>query len=97
MPGALWVTSYRAITNAAQLALYAANAVPAIEAGGGRFLARGLPAKVFEDGLLERTVVIHFPSLQAALNCYESPTYQAALVHLKDACVRDLRIIEAIE
>jgi Domain of unknown function (DUF1330) len=38
-----WVTFYRSITNHSALAEYASLAGPAIEAGGGRFLAGGTP------------------------------------------------------
>lgn len=36
-----WVSCYRSITNPDALAAYAKLAGPAIEAGGGKFLARG--------------------------------------------------------
>jgi uncharacterized protein (DUF1330 family) len=62
---------------------------------GGRFLARGQPARVFEAGVDERTVVIEFDSVDAAVAAYESPAYQEALRALGDGAERDLRIIEA--
>jgi uncharacterized protein (DUF1330 family) len=63
---------------------------------GGRFLARGQPARVFEGGLDERTTVIEFDSVEAAVAAYESPGYQEALRALGDGAERDLRIIEGV-
>ena len=52
-------------------------------AAGGRFLARGMPAHVyFEAGARERTVVLEFPSVAAAVAAYNSAAYQAALMLL---------------
>ena len=54
MAKAYWVTTYRQINDPDKLAVYAQLAGPAISAGGGRFLARGMPAKAYEAGLQER-------------------------------------------
>lgn len=35
----------------------------AVLAAGGRFLTRGIPAKAYEHGVKERTVVVEFESL----------------------------------
>src|SRR5919199_695561 len=40
-----WVTFYRWVRDPAALAEYGKLAVPAIEAGGGRILARGVPGR----------------------------------------------------
>ena len=58
MAKAYWISCYRKITDPAKLAAYAKLAGPAIEAGGGRFLARATAAKAYEDGKTERTVLI---------------------------------------
>ena len=63
---------------------------------GGRFLVRGLPAKTYEAGIAQRTVVIEFDSVAAAIAAHDSPGYQAALVALGDAAERDMRIVEGI-
>jgi uncharacterized protein (DUF1330 family) len=91
-----WITFYRAISNPAALAEYAKLAGPAIEAGGGRFLARGIPAKAFEAGVHERAVLIEFESLAKAIVAYESPRYQAAKKLLEGAVERDVRIVEGV-
>ena len=88
-----WITCYRSVTDEAALTNYARIAGPAIEAHGGRFLARGIPVKAYEFGLNQRLVIIEFESVQKAIEAYESPEYQAALAILKDAAERDVRII----
>ena len=92
---AYWITFYRSISDPGALQAYAALAVPAIEAGGGRILARGLAAHAFEGGLRERTVLVEFDSLEQARKTYESPAYQEAVAKLAGAADRDLRLIEA--
>jgi uncharacterized protein (DUF1330 family) len=89
-----WVTFYRSVSNPAALAKYARLAGPAIQAGGGRFLTRGVAARTFEAGLSERSVVIEFDSVAQAIAAYESPAYQAALKVLQGAAERDVRILE---
>jgi len=94
MPKAYWVVTYRSIKSPEKLAAYAKLAAPAVEAHGGKFLVRGMPAKVYEAGINQRTVVSEYPSLQAALAAHDSPAYKKALEALGDGAERDLRIIE---
>ena len=89
-----WIALYRSVSNPAALAEYAKLAGPAIQAGGGRFLARGVAARAFEAGLTERSVVIEFDSVAQAIAAYEGPAYQAALKVLQGAAERDVRILE---
>ena len=96
MPKAYWISAYHAIHDAHKLATYAGLAGPAISAGGGRFLARGTAAKAYEAGLLQRTVIVEFESLDKALACHDSAAYQAALRALGDGATRDLRVVEGI-
>jgi uncharacterized protein (DUF1330 family) len=96
MAKAYWITSYREILDPGKLAAYAKLAGPAIEAGGGRFLARGIPAKVYEAGLSERTVLIEFDSIEHAIAVHDSPSYQKALAALEGGVVRDLRIVSGV-
>ncbi len=60
---------------------YVAEATPAYEAHGARFLVRGGTATPLEGDGRARNVVIEFPSLEQARACYESETYQAARAH----------------
>ena len=92
---AYWVNTVRELTDADKLARYAELATPAIAAHGGRFIARGLPEAAFEEGTLERTAIIEFPSVAAAVAAYESEGYQAALAALDGGALRDIRIIPA--
>ena len=55
---------------------------------------RGTPAKVYEKGLMERTVVTEWESLAKAVAAHDSPAYQEALRALGDGVERDLRICE---
>jgi uncharacterized protein (DUF1330 family) len=96
MAKAYWVCFYRSISNPAALAEYAKLAGPAIQNGGGRFLARGTPAKTFEAGKDQRTVVIEFDSVQQATSTYESNAYQTALRAIEGSVERDVRIVEGI-
>lgn len=89
-----WIAFYRSVSNPAALAEYAKLAGPAIQAGGGRFLARGTPYRTYEAGMNERTVVIEFDSVQSAVATYESSGYQAALQRLQGAAEREIRIVE---
>jgi len=91
-----WISAYRKIHNADKLAAYAQLAGPALAAAGGRFLARGLPAKVTENGLMERTVIIEFDSVEQAKAAHDSPAYQEALRVLGKAVDRDLRIVPGV-
>ncbi len=96
MAKAYWTVFYRAIRNPDALAAYAKLAGPAIQAAGGRFLVRGSPAKVYEQGMNQRVVVIEFDSLERALAAHDTPEYQAALAALGDGVEREIRIVEGV-
>jgi len=96
MAKAYWITLYRSIRDQEALNAYAKLAGPAIQAGGGRFLVRGVPARVYEGGLEQRTVVIEFDSVAQALATHDSPAYRQALHALGNGAERDMRIIEGV-
>ena len=96
MSKAYWISTYRAITDPAAMAEYGKLAGPAIQAGGGRFLARGMPSKVYEAGLEQRAVLIEFDSVEKAITTHDSPGYQAALKALGNGAERDIRIVEGM-
>lgn len=96
MAKAYWITCYRQITDPTKLTAYAQLAGPAIESGGGRFLARGMAVKSHEDGVTERTVIIEFDSVEQAMAAYGSAAYQAALAALAGGAVRDVRIVPGV-
>jgi uncharacterized protein (DUF1330 family) len=94
MAKAYWISAYRKINDPEKLAAYAKLAGPAVQAAGGKFLARGTPAKTYEAGLSQRCVVIEFDSVAAATAAHDSAGYQAALDALGDGAERDIRIME---
>lgn len=95
MKKAYWINTFRSIRDEQKLAAYIELAGPAMRAAGGRFLARGLPTHAFESGHVERTTLIEFDSVDAAVAAYQSRAYQEALLVLDDGAERDIRIIEA--
>ncbi len=96
MAKAYWISNYRRIIDPDKLAAYAKLAGPAIEGGGGRLLARAPAARAYEDGVLERTVIIEFESLEKAIAVHDSPAYQAALAALGNGAVRDVRLVPGL-
>jgi len=97
MAKAYWISCYHTISDASAVAAYAKLAGPALQGAGGRFLARGMPAQVYEAGLVERTVLIEFASVAQAKAAHDSAAYQEALAALGTGAVRDLRIIEGVD
>ena len=96
MAKAYWISAYRAVKDPEKLAAYAKLAGPALTAAGGRFLARGEPAHVYELGMKQRTVLLEFDSVAQAVAAHDSPAYQAALAALGDGADREIRIIEGV-
>lgn len=76
---------------------YQALAPAAFAAHGARFLARGGAHEVMEGPVLDRHVVIEFPSLAAAKACYASAEYQAAKARRDGAAVAHVVIVEGLE
>ncbi len=65
---------------------FMAGARPAVEAAGGRYLARGGAHKVHEgDWVPRRIVLIEFPSVAAFESFYEGEAYRR-LKPIRDAC-----------
>ena len=91
-----FISCYRELKDPAKLAAYAKLATAAIEAAGGRFLVRGVAAKAYESGQLERTVVIEFNSVEQAIAMHDGAAYQAALALLEGGAVRDVRIVAGV-
>lgn len=90
---ALWI-AHVTVSDPEAYAKYAQAAGPAIAAHGGVFLARGGRFQQMEGSERPRNVVARFPSFDAAIACYNSSEYQAALAHAKGASERDLVIVE---
>ena len=75
---------------------YSERAEAIIISYGGRYLARGGSNITMEGREFGRNVVIEFPSMQAALDCYKSKEYLAAWDCQDGHAVRDLCIVEGL-
>ena len=75
---------------------YVAAAKPAFEKYGANFLARGGPFQRLEGQVRARNVVIEFPSLQAALDCYNSPEHQVAAAIRQEAADAEMVVVEGV-
>ncbi|MDR6631839.1 uncharacterized protein (DUF1330 family) [Phyllobacterium sp. 1468] len=73
---------------------YISKAKPAFEKYGANFLARGGLYHVLEGQARGRNVVIEFPSVQAALDCYNSKEYQAARAIRITVADGDMLVVE---
>ncbi len=96
MPKGYWV-AHITVTDMDAYQAYR-NVVPAILAAhGGRFIVRAGTQNVVEGEARPRTVVIEFPSLQAAQGCYDLAEYQAAKALRTNASSGDICIVEGWE
>ena len=77
MPKGYWIAHVE-VKNPEAYKDYVAAAKPAFEKYGAKFLARGGAYEATEGRGRARNVVIEFPSLKAAQDCYHSPEYGAA-------------------
>lgn len=93
---ALWIANVH-VTDAEAYMRYARLATGAIESFGGKFLARSGRHVQLEGRDRARNVVARFPSVEAAVECYNSPAYQEALAFAKGAAERDLVIVEELQ
>ncbi len=92
---AYWIAHVN-VTDSDAYGEYAKRATPAIEAHGGKFLARGGQTVSLEGNEFARNVVVEFPSLDQAVACYHSEAYQEAKSHQEGAAVRDLLVVEGV-
>lgn len=93
---ALWI-AHVTVTDAEAYGQYASRATKAIAGHGGVFLARAGRAVQLEGQGHARNVVARFPSVEAAVDCYNSPAYQEALSFAKNAATRELVVVEEID
>ncbi len=75
---------------------YISTATPAFERYGANFLARGGSVTQLEGKGRSRNVVIEFPSMQHALDCYNSEEYQQALKIRKEVADSELMIMDGL-
>jgi uncharacterized protein (DUF1330 family) len=93
---AYWI-AHVTVTDPEAYKAYQALAPAAFARFGGAFVVRGGDAQVMEGPELARHVVIVFPSLQAAKDCYASPEYTAARAARDGAATVHLTIVEGLE
>jgi uncharacterized protein (DUF1330 family) len=91
-----FVVTYRKINDQEKWSAYAKLAAPAIQRAGGKFIVRGNPAKVFEQGMKERVVIVEFDNVHKAMAAHDTPAYQEALRALGDGAERDFRVVEGL-
>jgi uncharacterized protein (DUF1330 family) len=96
MPKGYWVARVDVHDADAYKDYVAANGPP-IARFGGRFLVRGGRFQNPSGSSRSRNVVIEFPSYQAALDCWNSPEYQAARARQQGGAEVDMVVIEGYD
>ena len=97
MPKAYWIAHVE-VSDPDQYVHYVEGAKAAFERFGARFLARGGKNEEVEGGLgRSRHVVIEFASYQDALDCFNSPEYQAARAHRLPAGTASITLVEGLD
>ena len=90
-----WIARYD-VADPETYKAYVAAGKPAFEEFGAVFLARGGRSEAMEGEARSRNVVIAFPSYQAAVDCWNSPAYQAARKHRLPVSTGEIVIVEGI-
>jgi len=96
MPKGYWIVRVDIADQEKYKAYVAANAEP-FRKYGARFLVRAGRFENPEGTSRTRNIVIEFPTYQAALDCWYSPEYQAAIKLRLPVSTIDLVIIEGYE
>ena len=95
MPKGYWI-AHVTVTDPDQYKLYAGSTAPAFQKYGGSILARGGTFQQMEGKGHPRNVVIEFPSLQAAIDCYSSVEYQSAKAKREGAGIAEIVLVEGV-
>jgi uncharacterized protein (DUF1330 family) len=95
MPKGYWIARVD-VRDAERYKDYVATARPAFERYGANFLARGGEFAELEGKARGRNVVIEFPSLQHAVDCYNSPEYQAAAKIRQEIADAEMVVVEGV-
>ena len=93
---AYWIAIYHDMKNHENIKKYAEKASPAIKKYNGVILARGGKVETIEGNPSPRTVLIKFPSMDAAVECYNSPEYQEAMKIGNGEFNRHIQIVDGI-
>ena len=84
------------VTDEANYPQYIAANKAAFDKYGAKFLVRGGQGQVYEGPAASRLVVIEFESYQTALDCHNSPEYQAALKLRQQYAVAHMAVVEGV-
>ena len=93
---AYWIAVYKDLKNPENIKMYAEKASPVIKKYKGIILARGGKIETIEGNPSPRTVLIEFPSMKDAVECYNSREYQDAMKIGKGEFNRHIQIVEGI-
>lgn len=96
MPKGYWIVHID-VTDQEQFTKYAAATADALRKYGARFLARAGQYTAPEGTTRARNTIVEFPSYQAALDCWNSPEYQAARKLRLSVSATDLVIVEGFD
>jgi uncharacterized protein (DUF1330 family) len=96
MAKGIWIARVD-VADAEKYPEYVKTAAPAFKRYKAKFLARGGEVHLIEGSARTRNVVIEFATLQDALDCYNSPEYQAALKIRQSVSEGELIIMEGTE
>lgn len=95
MPKGYWVARID-VTDPMQYQRYVAASTAAFSKYGAKPLARGGRSQVMEGSGRGRNVVWEFASFQDAVDCYNSPEYQAAKAHRLSVAEGDIIVVEGL-
>lgn len=90
-----WI-AHVTVTDPEQYKQYASSTGEAFKKYGAAILARAGTYQQMEGEGRPRNVVIEFPSLQAAIDCYNSPEYQAAKAKRVGAGIAEIVLVEGV-
>lgn len=96
MPKGYWIGRIN-VHDAERYKDYIATATPAYREYGARFIIRGGDFDAVEGEARARNVVIEFPSVEAARDCYNSDTYSRAKQIRQEVSEGELIIIEGYD
>ncbi|MES2949853.1 MAG: DUF1330 domain-containing protein [Pseudomonadota bacterium] len=85
------------VTEPEQFQKYVMSNGQALKKHAARFLVRGGQLQNPEGTHRARNTVVEFPSYQAAIDCWNSPEYQAAVALRHAAATMDLVIVEGYD
>ncbi|SVB97696.1 uncharacterized protein METZ01_LOCUS250550, partial [marine metagenome] len=76
---------------------YAKTAAKTVFAFNGKFLVTGKEQQIQkETGTHPKSVIVEFETMEKAVSCYESETYQQALSFIERSSDRDFVIVEGL-